>query len=66
MCVQAADVVAVWGQNEEWIFAQTQLGINTYYQMNPNGSIRVKLEGHAEGCQVFDMVRIVSQPAWPG
>jgi hypothetical protein len=44
-------------QDEGWIFAQTFYGITTYYQMNANGSVRVKLEGHLQGCQAFDMVR---------
>jgi hypothetical protein len=45
-------------QDEGWIFAQTFFGITTYYQTNPNGSVRVKLEGHLENCQIFDMVRL--------
>jgi hypothetical protein len=45
-------------QNEDWKFAQTVGGITTYYQMNPNGSVRVKIEGRLQKSPVFDMVRV--------
>lgn len=45
-------------QDEDWIFAQKLFGISTFFRRNPDGSLRIKLDGELEGCHAFDMVRV--------
>lgn len=45
----------------DWLLAQTFMGITTFYKMDPNGSVWIKMHGTMDGVGVMDQLATIRE-----
>ena len=48
-------------ENEDWVFASSHFGIQTFYRKEPDGSLTIKLEGEMKDCPLFEQLCVVKE-----